>query len=442
MSLLSKIGIVVITLLIIIFIYFHLKDSPFHATKQTSSSNEEQSVKIGVAPKSEPLEKKQFKTDQTTPPEEVTKDHLLKKIRPMTVSVKQGDTLMAILTNAGVSKEQAAQSISHLRKVYDLRKLPVGQVIYIAISNKQLIKVSFTPSFDFEIVAELQENKSYQAEKKKIKLAIEDRIFSGVITNSLYQTAIELKLPPNMLIELIRIFSFDVDFQREIQKGDRFSLLFNIYRNEQNKVVHNSTIKWASMNLSGKKLEYAAYETKSGFKDYYDRNGKSVKKTLMRTPIDGARLSSRYGKRRHPILGYSKMHKGVDFAAPKGVPIMAAGDGIIEYIGRNGAYGKYIRIRHNSVYKTAYAHLSRFRKGLRKRHRVKQGSTIGYVGSTGRSTGPHLHYEVIKHGRQTNPMSVRLPAGDKLNGDELIKLKQSWVELDKRLNKTALTIVN
>jgi len=442
MSLLSKIGIVVITLLTIIFIYFHLKGAPFYATKQTSSSNEEQSVKIGVAPKSEPLEKKQFKTEQTTPPGEGAKGRLLKKIRPMTVSVKQGDTLMAILTNAGVSKEQAAQSISHLRKVYDLRKLPVGQVIYIAISNKQLIKVSFTPSFDFEIVAELQENKSYQAEKKKIKLAIEDRIFSGVITNSLYQTAIELKLPPNMLIELIRIFSFDVDFQREIQKGDRFSLLFNIYRNEQNKVVHNSTIKWASMNLSGKKLEYAAYETKSGFKDYYDRNGKSVKKTLMRTPIDGARLSSRYGKRRHPILGYSKMHKGVDFAAPKGVPIMAAGDGIIEYIGRNGAYGKYIRIRHNSVYKTAYAHLSRFRKGLRKRHRVKQGSTIGYVGSTGRSTGPHLHYEVIKHGRQTNPMSVRLPAGDKLNGDELIKLKQSWVELDKRLNKTALTIVN
>ena len=159
MSLKSKIGIVVITLLIIIFIYFRLKDAPFYATKQTSSSNEEQSVKIGVAPKSESLEKKQFKTDQTTPPEKVTKDHLLKKIRPMTVSVKQGDTLMAILTTAGVSKEQAAQSISRLRKVYDPRKLPVGQVIYIAISNKQLIKVSFTPSFDFEIVAELPENK-------------------------------------------------------------------------------------------------------------------------------------------------------------------------------------------------------------------------------------------------------------------------------------------
>ena len=442
MSFLNKIGIVVITLLIITFFYFQLKNAPFYATKQTSPTNEEQRVKIGVSPKSNPKVKKQFKTEQTTPPEEGKKDRPSRRIRSLTVSVAQGDTLIAILTDAGASKEQAAQLISHLRKIYEPRNLPVGQIIHITISDKQLIRLSFTPSFDFEIVAELQENKSFKVEKKKIKLAIEDKIFSGVITHSLYQTAIEQQLPPNMLIELIRIFSFDVDFQREIQRGDRFSLLFNIYRNEQNKVVHNGTITWASMNLSEKKLEYTAYKTKSGFKDYYDRNGKSVKKTLMRTPIDGARLSSRYGKRRHPILGYSKMHKGVDFAAPKGVPIMAAGDGVIEYIGRNGAYGKYIRIRHNSVYKTAYAHLSRFRKGLRKRHRVKQGSTIGYVGSTGRSTGPHLHYEVIKHGRQTNPMSVRLPAGDKLKGDELIKLKQSWVELDKRLNKTALKIVN
>ena len=442
MSLPNKIGIVVITLLIIAFIFFQLKDAQFYATKQTTPSNEEEAVKLGVSPKSNPEVEKQFKTKQTTPPGEGTQDDLLTKIRPITVPVKKGDTLMAILTEAGANKEQAAQLIFHLRKVYDLRNLPIGQIIYITLSDKQLTKVSFSPSFDFEIVARLQENKSFKVEKKKIKLAFEDRIFRGIITQSLYQTAVDLNLPPNTLIELIRIFSFDVDFQREIQRGDRFSLLFNVYRNGQNKVVHNGAIKWASMNLSGKKLEYAAYKNKNGFTDYYDRNGKSVKKTLMRTPIDGARLSSRYGKRRHPILGYSKMHKGVDFAAPKGVPIMAAGDGIIEYIGRNGAYGKYIRIRHNSVYKTAYAHLSRFRKGLRKRHRVKQGSTIGYVGSTGRSTGPHLHYEVIKHGLQTNPMSVRLPAGDKLKGDELIKLKQSWVELDKKLNKTALKIVN
>ena len=281
MSFLNKIGIVVITSLIITFIYFQLKNAAFYATKQTSPTNEEQRVKIGVSPKSNPKVKKQFKTEQTTPPEEGKKDRPSRRIRSLTVSVAQGDTLIAILTDAGASKEQAAQLISHLRKIYEPRNLPVGQIIHITISDKQLIRLSFTPSFDFEIVAKLQENKSFKVEKKKIKLAIEDKIFSGAITHSLYQTAIEQQLPPNMLIELIRIFSFDVDFQREIQRGDRFSLLFNIYRNEQNKVVHNGTITWASMNLSGKKLEYAAYKTKSGFKDYYDRNGKSVKKTLM-----------------------------------------------------------------------------------------------------------------------------------------------------------------
>ena len=442
MSLSTKIGIVFITLLSIAFVSFQFKDVLSYVTRQASPPDEEQEIKTVGSPETAPNLKKLNKIDPKPSIGHGTRDRIFKKIAHVTVSVKSGDTLMTVLSGAGVSKEQAAQLIFHLRKVYDVRNLPIGQIIHIILSKDQLTKVSFSPSFDFEIVASLQKNKSFKVENKRIQLAIEDKIVKGTITHSLYQTAVDQKLPSNTLIELIRIFSFDVDFQREVQRGDRFSLLFDVYRNRKNKVVHNGTIKWASMTLSGKKFEYAAYKNKNGFTDYYDRKGKSVKKTLMRTPIDGARLSSRYGKRRHPILGYSKMHKGVDFAAPKGAPIMAAGDGIIEYIGRNGAYGKYIRIRHNSVYKTAYAHLSRFRKGLRKRHRVKQGSTIGYVGSTGRSTGPHLHYEVIKHGRQTNPMSVRLPAGDKLKGDELMGLKQSWVELDKRLNKTALKIVN
>ena len=442
MSLSTKIGIVVITLLVVAFVCFQFKDLVFYVTQQASPPDEEQGIKIVGSPKPAPNVKKLNKTEPTPSNGHSTRDRILKKIPPITVSVKSGDTLMSVLTGAGASKEKAAKLISRLRKVYDVRNLRIGQIIHIILSKDQLTKVSFSPSFNVEIVASLQNNKSFKVENRKIPLAIEDKIFKGTIAHSLYQTAVDRNFNLNTLIKLIRIFSFDVDFQREVQRGDRFSLLFDVYRNRKNKVVHNGKIKWASMTLSGKKFEYAAYKNKNGFTDYYDRKGKSVKKTLMRTPIDGARLSSRYGKRRHPILGYSKMHKGVDFAAPKGVPIMAAGDGVIEYIGRNGAYGKYIRIRHNSVYKTAYAHLSRFRKGLRKRHRVQQGSTIGYVGSTGRSTGPHLHYEVIKHGRQTNPMSVRLPSGDKLKGDELIKLKQSWVELDKRLDKTALKIVN
>jgi murein DD-endopeptidase MepM/ murein hydrolase activator NlpD len=200
--------------------------------------------------------------------------------------------------------------------------------------------------------------------------------------------------------------------------------------------VRTGQIAWASMTLSGKTLEYALYKPKSGFADYYDRRAQSVKKTLMRTPINGARLSSGFGKRRHPVLGYTKVHRGVDFAAPKGVPIMAAGDGVIESIGRNGNYGKYIRIRHNSNYKTAYAHMSRFQRGLKRGTRVRQGSTIGYVGSTGRSTGPHLHYEVLKNGRQVNPMSVRLPAGEKLQGKARKAFLTIWPALD---NRVALT---
>ena len=364
------------------------------------------------------------------------------------ITVKAGDTLMKILKSSGVSSKRAALLISSLRKVYDLTRLQVGQTFRITIidgpvqtnnKKRELIKLSFSPNFDLEVTAELQRNGSFKIDKRKIELIIEEQFVEGSITSSLYQTAVDIHLPINILMEVIRIFSFDVDFQREIRPGDSFGVLFEVHKNQEQQVIHNSTVNWASMTLRGKKYEYASYINKSRIMDYYDRKGQSVKKTLMRTPIDGAKLSSQYGRRRHPILGYTKMHKGVDFAAPKGVSIMAAGDGVIEYIGDKGPYGNYIRIRHNSIYKTAYAHLSRFRNGLKKGRRVRQGTTIGYVGSTGRSTGPHLHYEVIKHGRQTNPMSVRLPAGDKLKGKALLNLQKYWLELDKKLTKVMTT---
>ena len=374
----------------------------------------------------------------------------LSPIKPIVreISIKAGDTLMKILKSTGANSKQAARLISSLNKVYDLTRLPIGQTFRITIidslvqpniKTRQLIKLTFSPSFDLEIAAELQGNGSFKIDQRKIELIVEEQFVGGNIRNSLYQTAVDLHLPINILIEFIRIFSFDVDFQREIRPGDSFGVLFDVHKNQEQKVIHNSTVNWVSMTLRGKKYEYASYINNAKIMDYYDRKGQSVKKTLMRTPIDGAKLSSKYGKRRHPILGYTKMHKGVDFAAPKGVSIMAAGDGIIEYIGEKGPYGNYIRIRHNSVYKTAYAHLSRFRKGLKKGRRVQQGTIIGYVGSTGRSTGPHLHYEVMKNGRQTNPMSVRLPAGDKLKGEALSNLQKYWLELDKKLTKAMTT---
>jgi murein DD-endopeptidase MepM/ murein hydrolase activator NlpD len=250
-------------------------------------------------------------------------------------------------------------------------------------------------------------------------LARGDGYSQGQIMSNLYDAAVNAQLPIPVLMDLIRLFSFDVDFQREIQPGDAFEVMYDELRDDRGEIVRSDHIRYAAMILGGKRLEYFRHEPASGRPGYYGPDGQSVRKTLMRTPIDGARLSSRYGRRRHPVSGYTKMHRGVDFAAPRGVPIMAAGDGVIEKIGRWNAYGKYVRIRHNGTFKTAYAHMHRFAKGMRRGRRVKQGEIIGYVGSTGRSTGPHLHYEVLRNGRQTNPMKVKLPSGMRLKGKAL-----------------------
>ena len=358
------------------------------------------------------------------------------------ISVTRGDTLTDLLTKANVPREEVHAVITALRPLYDLRRMRIGQTFSLTIAPKgktvnapRLIAMAFQPNAESSIQIE-RGNDGFDARIIQRPLTHTDAYKTGRITTSLYEAAIKADLPLDILMRLIRIFSFDVDFQREVQRGDSFAVLYQDIRDETKLSVSNGEIVWASMTLSGTTLEYAQFLKKNGFLDYFDRKGQSVKKTLMRTPIDGARLSSRYGKRRHPILGYTKMHRGVDFAAPKGVPIMAAGDGGVEAIGRNGAYGKYIRIRHNSTYKTAYAHLASYKRGLRKGSRVRQGSTIGFVGSTGRSTGPHLHYEVIKNGRQTNPMSVRLPAGDKLKGNELIRFLNIWPILDQRIAAT------
>jgi murein DD-endopeptidase MepM/ murein hydrolase activator NlpD len=362
------------------------------------------------------------------------------------VNVARGDTLMKLLVNGEVSRAQAHAVVTALKPVYDLRRMAIGQSFTLLLAPGSagpasaagkpgggLLSLSFRPSVDQDIVVRREGEAGFRAEIIERPLERRDTHAEGRITTSLYDSAIAANLPIDVLMRLIQVFSFDVDFQREVQPGDGFEVLYDAYRDELGAPARTGDILWASMTLSGKKLEYARFQPKSGFADYYDRKGQSVKKTLMRTPINGARLSSRFGKRRHPVLGYTKVHRGVDFAAPKGVPIMAAGDGVIESIGRNGAYGKYIRIRHNSTYKTAYAHMSAYGRGLKKGARVRQGSTIGYVGSTGRSTGPHLHYEVLKNGRQTNPMSVRLPAGDKLKGKTLKTFLAGWPALDERV---------
>ena len=233
------------------------------------------------------------------------------------------------------------------------------------------------------------------------------------ILSSLYKSAIDLKIQPNIIIEFARIYGFQIDFQRDIQKNDGFQIMYEIFQDEKEKVLETGKILYANMILRGQKNELYYFDHEK-FEGHYDKNGKSARKALMKTPINGARLSSKFGMRKHPILGYNKMHRGTDFAAPMGTPVMASGDGKIVRARWCGGGGNCVKIKHNSTYSTVYAHLSKFASNVKEGKRVKQGTIIGYVGSTGMSTGPHLHYEVIENGKKINSQTLKLPSGKTL----------------------------
>ncbi|MGB1361276.1 MAG: peptidoglycan DD-metalloendopeptidase family protein, partial [Alphaproteobacteria bacterium] len=268
-----------------------------------------------------------------------------------------------------------------------------------------------------------KEEKKYKVQNYKQPLVESQNSANGEITSSLYKAMEQNGVKRGAINDFINLFSFDVDFQRDIRKGDSFDVGFSEYTNQEGNFVRSGNIRYAELSVQGIRKRYYKYKASSGRVDYYDSNGKSGRKALMKTPIEGARLSSSFGRRKHPVLGYTKIHKGTDFAAPRGTPIFAAGDGRIEYAGRNGSFGIYIRIRHNGSYKTAYAHMSGIAKGVRRGRSVRQGQVIGYVGTTGRSTGNHLHYEVYKNGRAINSRTMKLPSGKQLKGKELKEFK-------------------
>ena len=332
-----------------------------------------------------------------------------------------------------------------------LSSLPVGMIIQYSNPSSLTggaLKLNFTKTKDIFVWQDI--NNNYKSQVFLRPTRKEETLIRGVIKNNLYISALKSGIPEKTLLEMISLLGFSVDFQREIRSGDSFEVLFTKEIDIlSNLVIQTKPIKYVSMSLSGNKLNFFNYEDKFGFPQYYDENGKSSKRTIMKTPINGARLSSRYGNRKHPILGYTKMHRGIDFAAPSGTPVFAAGDGIIEKAGWNGSYGKYIRIRHTGTYKTAYAHLSGFHKSIRSGKRVSQGKIIGYVGTTGRSTGPHLHYEVIKNNVQVNPMKIRLPAGKNIpKGDinnyknHVQKILNQKIALEKSNRNKKLAIYN
>lgn len=352
------------------------------------------------------------------------------------VSVGRGDTLLGLLVGAAVPREDAVGAIDALRSVYNPRKLQVGQEIALLFEGEdepRFLGFEFEPNVDRAVAVARGEDERYAA--VEVEKPLERRIVGGggVITSSLFEAGAEGGVPVPVMAKLIRTFSYDVDFQRDIQPGDSFEVMFERDFIEDGTPVREGEVLFASLRLSGKEMAIYRFTTRDGIVDYFNRKGESVRKALLRTPIDGARMSSGFGMRRHPILGYSKMHKGTDFAAPTGTPIYAAGNGVVEEIGRKGAYGNYIRIRHNKEISTAYAHMNAFNKALKRGGRVGQGDVIGYVGTTGRSTGPHLHYEVLRSGRQVNPMSVDLPTGVILEGKELAAFRRQVEEMDRQL---------
>ena len=358
-----------------------------------------------------------------------------------TVHVGKGDTLMKLMADVGVDRGEAHEAISALREVYDPKRLRVGQAITLTYAppaargmNATLVGMRLEKSFDREAGAGRLVDGRFDAFEIEKQLDLRVARASGTIQNSLFEDGAAEGVPARVMVEFIRLFSYDVDFQRDIHAGDRFDLLFERYHGEEGQIAAEGDIQYASMTVGGATYRLFRFEMADGTVDYFDEKGASVRKELLKTPVDGARISSGFGMRRHPILGYSKMHRGIDFAVPAGTPIMAAGNATISFAGRKGGYGKYIQLRHNGRYSTAYAHMSAFAKGIKSGQRIKQGEVIGYVGSTGRSTGPHLHYEVMEGGDQINPMDLKL-TGTQLAGKDAYRFKLARKRIEDGLNR-------
>ena len=347
--------------------------------------------------------------------------------------VEAGEILMAELLEIETDTRQAHAATLALGEVFNLRRIRAGQHVDAVFDADGLLELAMTPVPGERIVVRRGGDGTYTAERTELPLELQYVAIDGRIVSSLYQAAVDQDVPLDVLQRMILSYSFDVDFQREIQRGDSFSILYERYVDEAGEVVRYGLPLFMSLNVSGATLPVYRFTPQSGFADYFNDVGESVRKALLRTPVDGARITSGFGQR--TLFGYTAMHKGVDFGVPTGTPVMAAGNGVIESIGYNGGYGNYIRIRHNSTYKTAYAHMSRFAQGLVAGSRVRQGQTIGFVGSTGRSTGPHLHYEVLVNNVQINPLDVRLPAGEILTGAELEKFYAQRDQLDELFNQ-------
>ena len=364
--------------------------------------------------------------------------NLKPKFEDIEYKIKAGDTIVNILNELEVNKHEV-QKIAKVLEKAKAQNLTQNQTIKLTLENTNKLKevsnilIPVSKSRKLEILKDLENNTFI---KREIITNLEKKIIlrEGIIKSSLYKSATQENISPNVIIEFARLYGFQVDFQRDIRKNDSFQIIYEIFVDENGEVFENGNIIYANLILRGQ-YNQLYYFPKKNFNGHYDENGKSIKKALMKTPINGARLSSSFGMRKHPILGYNKMHRGTDFAAPEGTPIMASGDGVIIKAGWCGGGGNCVKIKHNKTYQTVYAHMKNFSNLAVPGNRVKQGQVIGYVGSTGMSTGPHLHYEVIENGKKINSQLLKLPPGKSLEGSnrknfEIVRIKTDVLKSD------------
>ncbi len=354
--------------------------------------------------------------------------------------INEGDTLASILDEAGINSSEANSIVNAFSKRFNPRKLKIGTAVELALENDQsgnkILKnmlVTLSTTKKIEVIRSI--DGAFKATEVLVPLIrkVEKRI--GFIKNSFTSAAVELSIPATAIMGMIRAFSYDVDFQRDIKRGDKLEVVMDKFYTESGKLSHSGDVLYASIAISGKKVSIYRFNNKDGSFSYYNEKGENIKKEFLRTPINAARITSKFGMRHHPVLGYSKMHRGIDFAAPKGTPILAAGSGVVEVVNNNyGNYGKYVRIKHNSTYSTVYAHASRFANGIKPGMKVTQGQVIAYVGSTGMSTGPHLHYELVESGKQINPLKFKFASSSqRLTGRDFDKFKEEKKKIEKIL---------
>ena len=371
--------------------------------------------------------------------------YLKKTIKEITTSLKprykslqyiskSGDTYQSIINKLEINETEKKILLKTILNEKTLKILRINQKFSLKLDNLnkgKIVNVKIETDKKNEILFTRSNEENIFKTKKIKKNFTKSLVYKEtVILDSLYNSAINLGIKPNIIIEFARLYGFQIDFQRDVWKNDSFQIIYEEFTNEDNFVVDTGEIIFANLNLQDTDYQLYKFEYEENKIDYFDENGKSIRKTLMKTPINGARLSSSYGKRKHPILGYTKMHTGTDFAAPKGTPIMASGDGKVIKAGWCGGGGNCVKIKHNSTYQTVYAHMSKFGRGIKKGVRVKQGQVIGYVGSTGMSTGPHLHYEVIENGKKINSQKLKLPSGKILKGGNRKNFEVAKIKID------------